>query len=291
MTPEGGSKDQDSVARGGPDDAPSVSPVAGPGVSDSGASGPGISDFGISSGVPARAGAVVAEPHPYDPRFDLAAVMRRITSAMVGANLTETDIHAAAVTLADVADDLEHRAGPGRRRRSQPDPAGHPQEFFPTSPVVGFANPISPPVVVESVEGGLAGMAWFDYQYEGPPACVHGGVIAMVFDEILGAAIIAAGFPAVTGTLTIRYRRPTPLRTPLRLEARCTDHQGRKVHARGAIYHEGSLMAEADGVFIQLVPERFMQMISQIAPAAEVLEQVLDDAKGLGLVPMLHRQG
>jgi len=44
-------------------------------------------------------------------------------------------------------------------------------------------------------------------------------------------------------------------------------------------------------VFIQLVPERFMQMISQIAPAAEVLEQVLDDAKGLGLVPMSHRQG
>jgi hypothetical protein len=291
MTPEGGSEAEDSVARGNPGEASGVSAVAGSGTSDSGASGPGISDFGISSGVSARAGGVEAEPHPYDPRFDLATVMRRITSAMVGANLTETDIHDAAVKLAGVADDLEHRAGPGRRRRSQPDPAGHPQEFFPTSPVIGFANPVSPPVVVESVEGGLAGLAWFDYQYEGPPACVHGGVIAMVFDEILGAAIIAAGCPGMTGTLTIRYRKPTPLRTPLRLEARCTDRQGRKVHARGAIYHEDLLTAEAEGVFIQLVPERFMDMVSQIAPAADVLEQVLDDARGLGLVPMSHPQG
>ncbi len=271
MTPESGSEAEDLV--------------------DSGASGPGISDFGISSGVPARAGGVAPEPHPYDPRFDLATAMRRITAAMVGANLTEADVHAAAVTLAGVADGLERRAGPGRRRRSQPDPAGDPQEFFPTSPVVGFANPISPPVVVESVEGGLAGMAWFDYQYEGPPACVHGGVIAMVFDEILGAAIIAAGHPAMTGTLTIRYRKPTPLRTPLRLEARCTDHQGRKVHARGAIYHEDSLTAEAEGVFIQLVPERFMEMVAQISPAPDMLEQVLDDAKGIGLVPSPHPRG
>jgi acyl-CoA thioesterase FadM len=95
----------------------------------------------------------------------------------------------------------------------------------------------------------------------------------------------------MTGTLTIRYRKPTPLRTPLRLEARCTDHQGRKVHARGAIYHEDSLTAEAEGVFIQLVPERFMEMVAQISPAPDMLEQVLDDAKGIGLVPSPHPRG
>ena len=131
--------------------------------------------------------------------------------------------------------------------RAQPDPAGHPQEFFPTSPVIGFANPVAPPVVVEAVDGELRGTAFFDYQYEGPPTCVHGGVIAMVFDEMLGAANIMAGRPAMTGTLTIRYRKPTPLRTPLRLEAAFLGRDGRKVRTYGAMYHDDVLTAEAEG--------------------------------------------
>jgi acyl-coenzyme A thioesterase PaaI-like protein len=217
--------------------------------------------------------------------------MRRITSSMMGAILGDADIAAAAAALAEVAEDLERRAGPGRRRRLAPDPAGPPQEFFPSSPVTGFANPLSPPVVVESIEGGLAGTAWFDYQYEGPPTCVHGGVIAMVFDEILGAANIAEGRPGMTGTLTIRYLKPTPLRTTLRVEAHCTDQQGRKIYTRGAIYHGDVLTAEAEGVFIQLVPERFMEMVSHMAIPAEVLEQVRADARILERAPAPPSEG
>ncbi|MGH9028536.1 MAG: PaaI family thioesterase [Acidimicrobiales bacterium] len=249
----------------------------------------GVSDFGIYAGVPAGAEAVHV-PRPHDPRFELAAAIRRLTAATVGANLTDSDVHHATAALSEIADDLERRAGPGRRRRSQPDPAGHPQEFFPTSPVVGFANPIAPPVVVESADEGLVGRAWFDYPYEGPPTCVHGGVIAMVFDEILGAANIAAGHPGMTGTLTIRYRKPTPLRTALRLEARCVDVDGRKIRTQGAIYSEEALTAEAEGIFIQLVPERFISMIVRGAEAEgadpdEVLEQVRSDAQHLGFRP------
>ena len=40
-------------------------------------------------------------------------------------------------------------------------------------------------------------------------------MIAETFDEMLGAANIVAGNPGMTGTLTIRYRKPTPLRTDL----------------------------------------------------------------------------
>ncbi len=277
MTPEGESASAGGTADAGASDSAELTDDSDPGF--------GISDFGISAGVPVHAGGAVAAPRPHDPRFELAAVVRRITSALVGANLEDTDINEATASLVEIANRLERRAGPGRRRRSQPDPAGHPQEFFPTSPVVGFANPIAPPVVVESVEGGLDGMAWFDYQYEGPPGCVHGGVIAMVFDEILGAANIAAGSPGMTGTLTIRYRKPTPLRTPLRVEARCEARQGRKTTARGAIYHEEVLTAEAEGIFIQLVPERFLKIIEQTAEGTDVIEQVRADAIRLGFAP------
>lgn len=90
-----------------------------------------------------------------------------------------------------------------------------------------------------------------------------------MFDELLGAANIAAGCPGMTGTLTVRYRKPTPLRTKLRLEARCTGRQGRKITTRGGIYRGDELLAEAEAIFIELVPERFLQILgaSPEAPA------------------------
>ena len=229
-------------------------------------SGEAVSDFGISSfhgraDRSTRRAPVAGREGPADPRFALAAALRRITSASVGRPIADEELRAAGEVLTSVADRLERAAGPGRRGRSEPDPSGRPQDFFPTSPVIGFANPVAPPVVVELAEDGLEGSAFFDYQYEGPPTCVHGGVIAMVFDELLGAANIAAGTPGMTGTLTIRYRKPTPLRTALRLEARCLGQEGRKIRTWGAIFHDDVLLAEAEGIFIQLVPERFLRVL------------------------------
>ena len=248
----------------------------------------GVSDFGIS-GSAAPGDAVVRPVHPAagdeahvpDPRYALADALRRITSSVVGMRLPDGELVLAGEQLAELAARLEG-AAEGRRPRAQPEPAGHPQDFFPTSPVIGFANPVAPPVVVEAVEGGLRGSAFFDYPYEGPPTCVHGGVIAMVFDELLGATNIVAGCPAMTGTLTIRYRRPTPLRTPLRLEARCIGRSGRKVTTWGGIYRDEELLAEAEGIFIELVPERFLQIISTNAESPEAVAQVMADAQRLG---------
>lgn len=225
-----------------------------------------VSDFGISVRQPAVVHPrrpAADEGAPGDARFAAAAQLRRMTTAIVGLPIPDDEWRAAAAALAAVADRLDAAAGPGRRQRLQPDPAGHPQDFFPTSPVIGFANPVAPPVKVEVAEGGgLEGTAFFDYQYEGPPTCVHGGVIAMVFDELLGAANIAAGCPGMTGTLTIVYRKPTPLRAELRLEARCTGRQGRKITTWGGIYRGDDLLAEAEGIFIELVPERFLRAVT-----------------------------
>ena len=110
---------------------------------------------------------------------------------------------------------------------------------------------------VEGADGGpaeLRGEVNFGYHYEGPPTCVHGGVIAEVFDEVLGAANMVAGNPAMTGTLTVRYRKPTPLRTDLRIEARCLGRAGRKIRTWGAIYHGDVMTAEAEGIFIMVRP-------------------------------------
>ena len=114
----------------------------------------------------------------------------------------------------------------------------------------------------------LRGRVTFDYPYEGPPTCVHGGVIAELFDEMLGAANIIAEHAGMTGTLTIRYRKPAPLLTPLEFEARCTGTERRKMFTWGGLYHDGELLAEAEGIFIMMQPGRMLDIVTENAREA-----------------------
>jgi hypothetical protein len=67
-----------------------------------------------------------------------------------------------------------------------------------------------------------------------------------------------AGNPAMTGTLTVRYRKPTPLHTDLRIVARCTGRDGRKIYTWAGMYHGDVMTAEAEGIFIEVAPSRFV---------------------------------
>jgi acyl-coenzyme A thioesterase PaaI-like protein len=197
----------------------------------------------------------------------LAVVMRRITSVVVGKPVAWQLLAEATTTLQGVADILEGAAENLKRPRRQPTPTSAAAELFPTSPIVGPANPIAPPARIwtEKGEDGqpeLRGQVSFDYQYEGPPTCVHGGVIAELFDELLGAANIVADKAGMTGTLTVKYRRPTPLLTELNLVARHTGSERRKSFAWAGIYHDGVLTAEAEGIFIAMSPGSMLDIVN-----------------------------
>jgi acyl-coenzyme A thioesterase PaaI-like protein len=221
------------------------------------------------------------------PINQVAAAIRRIGAVTIGQPLEDDVLGAAGARLGEVADQLEAAAAASKRNRKTPGQAGfpgvHPQDHFPTSPMIGFANPISPPVEVWAVQGHdgqreIRGRVTFDYPFEGPPTCVHGGVIAELFDELLGLSNILAGKGAMTGTLTIRYRRPTPLLAPLEVAARHTGQEGRKVFAWGGLYHEGELTAEAEGVFILVEFGRMLDIVSGNAHGAHSAEGPLVDA-------------
>lgn len=220
---------------------------------------------------PLPASATAEHGHPSaaagSPRNRLADALRRVSDLLVGRPLADGDLERAAADVERVAAALARAAGPGKAPRGMPDHRGHPQDFFPTSPVVGYHNPLAPPVDVWAVraEDGsleLRGRAFYRYAYEGPPTCVHGGVVAELFDELLGAMTILNGTPGMTGTLTVRYRRPTPLLAPLDLEARITSVEGRKIFARGTVHHAGELTAEAEGVFIAVWPQKMLDILT-----------------------------
>ena len=127
-----------------------------------------------------------------------------------------------------------------------------PEELFPYSPSSGPRNPIAPPVEMLERDGAVHGSVNFGAAYAGPPGFVHGGVIALVFDELLGVATVLDGTGGMTGTLKIRYRAPTPLETHLSLTGRVTGHEGRKIIARGELRCGDVVTAEAEGIFVRL---------------------------------------
>jgi acyl-coenzyme A thioesterase PaaI-like protein len=97
----------------------------------------------------------------------------------------------------------------------------------------------------------------FGAAYEGPPGCVHGGFIAAAFDEVLGLTQSLSGQAGMTGTLTIKYRKPTPLHTELRFEGRLDSINGRKVQASAKLYAGDTVTAEGTGLFIAISSEKF----------------------------------
>jgi uncharacterized protein (TIGR00369 family) len=128
------------------------------------------------------------------------------------------------------------------------------------SPVYGPGNPVAPPMVATQTPDGRAeGRVTVGKPHEGPPGLVHGGVVATLLDHVLARAIRAAGRGGLTATLTVTYRRPVPLGVPLLATAEMGETDGRRTtaHARLAAEDDpGTPLAEAEGLFVALRPER-----------------------------------
>jgi acyl-coenzyme A thioesterase PaaI-like protein len=166
--------------------------------------------------------------------------------------------------FADRAEALASALDPASGRRPfSPYSRSHPTDL-PFSPVTGAFNPVSPESTVELVDDGGAAphgkrvvvRVRFSSVYEGPPGHVHGGCIAAMFDQALAFANIANGVGAMTGSLTVRYRRPTPIDTDLRFEAWTDRVEDPKVFTRGECRAGGELLTESEGLFVRMNAER-----------------------------------
>lgn len=105
-----------------------------------------------------------------------------------------------------------------------------------------------------------------DEKHHGWPQVLNGGVLATVIDchctgTALAAAYRAEGRPYssdpvyryATGTLTVRYLKPTPNETPITLRAQVVEMKGRKSTVTCQVFAEGIKTAEAEGIFIRVV--------------------------------------
>ncbi|MEM7410082.1 MAG: PaaI family thioesterase [Myxococcota bacterium] len=137
------------------------------------------------------------------------------------------------------------------------------EQLFPYDPVLGPYNPLALPVEVDWEPPKAVGRAVFDTPYEGPPGCVHGAVIAAVFDQVFNVANIFSGQAGPTANLSLRYRRPTPLDRPLRFEAWVEGVEGRRLTSRGALLCADEVTVEAEGLFIVTDASRILDGLAE----------------------------
>jgi acyl-coenzyme A thioesterase PaaI-like protein len=191
-----------------------------------------------------------------DPdRRRLADATRALVDAVTRVR-DDADPEALARATAAVEAATAGLAGPGVLRegnRSAVPRAYH--HYLPSSLLVGQAHPLAPLGAPEFADGVLTVRVRFGATYEGPPGYVHGGIVALAFDELFGMCNVCHGQGGLTGRLTVRYRAPTPLHRDLTMTAWLASREGRRTHVRGALHAGDPLTAEAEGLFVRPRPE------------------------------------
>jgi acyl-coenzyme A thioesterase PaaI-like protein len=189
----------------------------------------------------------------------LAKELRAVATALADLEIAPEHVARALPFARSLRECLE---GPRRERWYEMEPGtdfyslGARRAYQGHSPLRGAASPIAPPMSVERVEGPdglrMVGRATLSAAYEGPPHGVHGGIVAALFDEILGATMALAPPPGVTGKLEVRYRHVTPLDEELRFEAWVESSKDRRVVIHATCHAGETLTADARGLFVRV---------------------------------------
>lgn len=218
-------------------------------------------------------------------RVEAAEALRRLGNALVGHHVDDDYLH----EMAKIADGMLGEVIAGERRERPVDDMkryvwglspgeGDRIDHFPDCVVSGAANPM-----------GLGMSLWHDgeealarvrlgHAFEGAPGRAHGGIVAAIFDDVMGVVLTIHSTPAFTARLTVSYLAPVPIGVELEFRARLTSRQGRKLCMAAEATHQGSVIAEADGVFIALPPERF-----GLPPAPEEVRAEAGESPGTSL--------
>jgi acyl-coenzyme A thioesterase PaaI-like protein len=181
----------------------------------------------------------------------LADALRQLVRTTVGSSASDDVLEEVAETVRGLVDRLTPFTAPTRAEQgARFGPAG----MFVNHPIIGPANPSAPPVRLVIDENTLTADVVFGTAQEGPPDCAHGGWIAAGFDAVLlmAAGLHSAGGP--TKSLSVRYRRPTPLNQPLRYETSIETIEERRTVIHGRLMHGDVVCAEGVAEVARLRP-------------------------------------
>ena len=94
-------------------------------------------------------------------------------------------------------------------------------------------------------------------RFTGPPRHCHGGIIAVLLDEVMAKLNKLHGITAVTSQITVNYLRPVPLHQPLFMQSHEVKVEGRSRNRAAELCNKkGEVLARGQGIFITINPEK-----------------------------------
>ncbi|HEY6798834.1 MAG TPA: PaaI family thioesterase [Kineosporiaceae bacterium] len=198
---------------------------------------------------------------------DLGAAARSLVQAVVETD-TDGDTLLRAAALAREATALLRRAVRPANRLAAADGVGIRERIY--SPVAGEANPLAPPLRILTLDADqclVEAECTLHRGYEGPPTYGHGGVSALLMDQVLGTAVALGGRSGLTRSLETVYRRPVPLAEPLRLTGRISRRSGNRTDASGEIVTAARpdvVLVSATATFVMPTPEQVTRLFGHV---------------------------
>ena len=204
----------------------------------------------------------------WDAVAEAAKAARRLNQAISGRRLPDE-------ALKEIAEDIESLAArfeSGDKRNKLDDMLTRPHlaaiyagqytpldlevgdeiEFDPFSIAGGDLHPASIGLsFVKDSDESVVCTGIIDPMFAGPPERVHGGVQALVIDEVMGALNRMRGRQAYTAYLKVDYIGPAPLSVSTTFRAWVHNIEGRKITMRGSGDGPDGRFMEAEGLFIQ----------------------------------------
>lgn len=197
-----------------------------------------------------------------------ASAMRRLNRALSGRQLPDEVLDEITGTIHDLGD----RFSTGTDRSKLDDMLTRPHlaaiyagqytpldlevgeeiEFDPFSIAGGEFHPASIGLkFIKESDECVVSTGAIDPMFAGPPERVHGGVQALIIDEVMGALNRMRGRQAYTAYLHVDYRGPAPLGVDLTFRAWVDQTDGRKIYLKGSGEGPEGRFMEAEGLFVQ----------------------------------------
>lgn len=154
---------------------------------------------------------------------ELAVAVRGLADAAAETAVGPAVVLDVAATIRDLTDRLRAAIDETPYSGLVQPPADYtiPEGPMPLNPVIGACSPTRPDVRLRFVDGEVQGTARISKRFVGPPGYVHGGIGAMVADQIVAVTPLAIGIRCITKQLHVRFRRPLPLDQELALWGVC----------------------------------------------------------------------
>ena len=123
--------------------------------------------------------------------------------------------------------------------------------------VGGRSHPCSPELRWQEASNRITGTVKFSQAFEGPPGHVHGGWVAGVLDHLMGMTHVRTGHPGMTGGLSVRYLKPTPLNQVIEVSAQATELDDKRTEVNAEMRFGETTTATAEAIFVRVDREKF----------------------------------